>query len=1046
MNKKFLSAILFGALMVSSTGTFVSCKDYDDDIDQINKELTDIKSAISELQTKVGAGKFVTNIVKEGEGIKITWNDNSTNTIETIKGADGAAGKNGTVVTIVDGYWAFDGVKSEYPAKGDKGDKGESGEAAAAGHDAKISEDGYWMIWDAEAGDYKKTEYIAGGATAVAGEHGWTIIVRDKNGQEQSIYVPNSADLVSIAPALGELSEKDNCNFTIYYGLLDSEVAWTGTKGAMKAGMYPTLDRDVQMMLNPTGVDGTAYKFEFRASDNKELWGLKLKDVEPYEGDKLTRAASTSGVWTLPRDIEYVATNELNERADYVTQFKQNDDKYYALALNATSKADPSKVIKSQYLYTLKPLNIGGIKASDFRYNDQENKRNYVWGQNHKPDFTRYTYAQGAVEYIGKLKLSQVIYDYKLEIDKTEMTDAKINKYGLQISEDGYTFNATKEAAVDDWVHLKITYILVNGSQATVPFSVQIIAKDIVDVNSNIGSINEKFNANLVAAADAPFTALANKYVFSKEISFDLAEKLGSNYDEWVDAMYNGLNVSTNSDYRATFLRKAAIMTGGDPINNTVEHNAALVENFIYFDYVDADGKSCIYGVASNKLIASIKNIKALKVYFIAGTYSNGTIINTTPVKAPCYTVDGGAWTGDGYALPLNNAFRVKLAVEKEQQTVAGFDFTFQLTMPNNSPIKRETVGNQTSKWNDDKDFLTIYGQKYNDQVNVDMRDAFVGAFALKSPSEAPEYFDYDYAYGPMKREAAWYNITWPTVETRDNATLIGVNLIARMPHSVTLGEIANTAEYSIWNTWGNIARVFNMTGLEASEDRPTYTTEAVEYHHFGVYRESLSNFTLKFASKVEDSQKATLKMNATGVKNGLIEAKAKYAANGVDVEYYTFSVSNASFEMADAFNNAYYLFDDASVSRGSKHIKLNEATQGIFTAMNGADRDIDGIKTTMFGLYPEVRQAEHLVYSALGNTTSGTPIIVELVPSTTNSNFFTGMTFKIPGGKGQYANDKKFEITFNVKDVFGTFKSFSFYARTVNEAIGNDNKPVGEE
>lgn len=33
MNKKFLSAILFGALMVSSTGTFVSCKDYDDDIE-----------------------------------------------------------------------------------------------------------------------------------------------------------------------------------------------------------------------------------------------------------------------------------------------------------------------------------------------------------------------------------------------------------------------------------------------------------------------------------------------------------------------------------------------------------------------------------------------------------------------------------------------------------------------------------------------------------------------------------------------------------------------------------------------------------------------------------------------------------------------------------------------------------------------------------------------------------------------------------------------------------------------------------------------------
>ena len=153
MNKKFLSAVLFGALMVSSTGTFVSCKDYDEDIDRIDKELVDIKSALSALQAKVDAGKYVTNVVKNGDGITVTWSDNSTSTIETIKGDKGEDGKNGTVVTIIDGYWAFDGVKSEYPAKGDKGDKGDQGEpgdAAAAGHDAKISENGYWMVWDTE--------------------------------------------------------------------------------------------------------------------------------------------------------------------------------------------------------------------------------------------------------------------------------------------------------------------------------------------------------------------------------------------------------------------------------------------------------------------------------------------------------------------------------------------------------------------------------------------------------------------------------------------------------------------------------------------------------------------------------------------------------------------------------------------------------------------------------------------------------------------------------------------------------------------------------
>ena len=67
MNKKFLSVILFSALMVGTAGTFTSCKDYDDDIDQINKELTDIKSSLSALQAKVDAGKYVTNVTKSGD-------------------------------------------------------------------------------------------------------------------------------------------------------------------------------------------------------------------------------------------------------------------------------------------------------------------------------------------------------------------------------------------------------------------------------------------------------------------------------------------------------------------------------------------------------------------------------------------------------------------------------------------------------------------------------------------------------------------------------------------------------------------------------------------------------------------------------------------------------------------------------------------------------------------------------------------------------------------------------------------------------------------
>ncbi len=70
MNKKFLSAILFGALMVTSTGTFVSCKDYDDDIDSLNEKLDKLAKDLSDLQTQ--AGTYVTAVKYDAATGKLT--------------------------------------------------------------------------------------------------------------------------------------------------------------------------------------------------------------------------------------------------------------------------------------------------------------------------------------------------------------------------------------------------------------------------------------------------------------------------------------------------------------------------------------------------------------------------------------------------------------------------------------------------------------------------------------------------------------------------------------------------------------------------------------------------------------------------------------------------------------------------------------------------------------------------------------------------------------------------------------------------------------
>ena len=63
MRKKYLSALLFGALLFASAGTFTSCKDYDDDIanlqGQIDKkaDLSSLTEQVTEMQTAVSAAK-----------------------------------------------------------------------------------------------------------------------------------------------------------------------------------------------------------------------------------------------------------------------------------------------------------------------------------------------------------------------------------------------------------------------------------------------------------------------------------------------------------------------------------------------------------------------------------------------------------------------------------------------------------------------------------------------------------------------------------------------------------------------------------------------------------------------------------------------------------------------------------------------------------------------------------------------------------------------------------------------------------------------------
>ena len=507
MNKKFLSAVLFGALMVSSTGTFVSCKDYDEDIDRIDKELVDIKSALSALQAKVDAGKYVTNVVKNGDGITVTWSDNSTSTIETIKGDKGEDGKNGTVVTIIDGYWAFDGVKSEYPAKGDKGDKGDQGEpgdAAAAGHDAKISENGYWMVWDTEKAAYVETEYIAGGAVAAQVKGGWNITVKDENGDEQTIFIPSSA-------TMGYMDVLNGANpMRALYGINEKDVEYGPAKKTLKKGLYTTLDRDLEVVVNPQGTDASAYSFSLMNSANVDT-ELPFKDAVPFKG-VLTRATSENAVWVLPHDFVRYENIDDARTKNYLL-FKANDGAKHALSLTATLN---ETTIKTPYDLSAQLKKIGEV------YVRLQNWENCAVNVDYTP----------IVSYISPSVDAAAVYDYWITLEQSAKNLKNAQLYGVEIDKEGHSFKFTRETGVNNSIKFVYNYILMDGTivqgDKDAPHFLAYQREEMANAHEiTLERLKTAMDATVILDANKNYT---NEYVLTTK-AYDLAKLVGDMSD-----------------------------------------------------------------------------------------------------------------------------------------------------------------------------------------------------------------------------------------------------------------------------------------------------------------------------------------------------------------------------------------------------------------------------------------------------------------------------------------------------------------------------------
>ena len=891
MRKKYLSALLFGALLVASTGTFTSCKDYDDDISNLQTQITANADAIKKLQELMGQGQFVTGVSKTGEGLVFTMsNGGSSITIPVVDGQDGA---DGTIITMdpTTHNWIIDGEDTGICAqgqKGDKGDKGDQGETGPQGpageqgpagadgqdgkdgHSPKINAAGNWEVWDDEKQEWADTGMSAIGAQTyvVTYENYYELNVMEQDAEGnnlgfKSIKLPMSGTLLSITPELNGQSYAQN--FDIYYGILTSDVEWKGHKavdGKMLAGMYPTMDRDIKMQLNPSDVDANDYEWSFVDTDNTTPWGLSFGDPEVWSGKATiaTRAiTSANGLWALPRDVQRIVLTETQGRPDYVTQFKSNDEDKYLFALKGTSKVD-GKSVKSPYVYTFQANNVNSVEDILVGVGDLNiYGRTFLPGVEYTPTFDMLL---SKSDYKTQLADSALVYDYYLEIDRSKITAANIDRYGIEVTPDGYRFIANKEAVVNNTIPFIYHYILINGKTGERKFNVSFTDAAVVVEDKFIGDITAKFDAEY------------NGKIFemTKIIRLDGAngffEHLGGKgsdgYKKWIDALARnweggtvitdpdeiGHKVFNKRDTKNPDIDYTVELLGGDPINNqgtedVAAYNSYLLKNYIDFRYVDEKGNSCLTGN-----IQDLEKIVALEVTFKADP-------ETGNVQVPYYTSDNEPWDEKRIdngkqksALPLDNAFRVEITTRADQIEVAKMNFTFELQQPTMDITP--DAGN-FSEWTADpktkEEILMSYGA-YNKENDGSMWLPLYESFKAWTK----EYTEYD-------ANAKYYTL-------QDDAADQTVSILGAIDGTANDFYMANQQTektgLNYTSVWEDL--LTNANGVKTTDNTEKATMVKVAYHHYGVYPEDLfidgekNQFKLVFASLLKNSD---LKMAA---------------------------------------------------------------------------------------------------------------------------------------------------------------------------------------
>ena len=635
MRKKYLSALLFGALLFASAGTFTSCKDYDDDIDGLRTELTELKNAVSELQSAVDNGDYVTNVEKSAEGLVITFKTAGPKTI-TLED------QVGSTVEVKDGVLYIDGVAQDF--------------AVAPGtetQDQIIIENGMWSVLQ-EDGTYKSTGVPVSGVTVSGSQaEGFVFTIYDADGTKQEVELPSAASLItSITVA------NDTKDFTITKATFNKPSKWAGKATMPEDGATIFTSSELDIRVNPVDAPAAEVEYYLTNAANQSLSNVVLSASSSDIGKGLTigeaqgRAAyNDNGLFTLAMDMKVLTKSEgeafvkeLNEKAK-ADATNRNDKIAYAVNANSTTRSDYSVAIDVEDADPMTKVQIKGYDG---------NADEAILG-NSVTRAARVMVNKDQVYTIENIDAEVgTLYDLYFEVSEKDATN-----YGLKTDDLGRTFQITKRPDVSTAAKALTLYVHtldVLGNVRVATYSITL--SDAVDTAAEYAPVT------------FPLSNLTDKNDKNDAFSIDIntmKEALGdAAWQEWFNA----------TDLANTTITIHEKEDASDPAVETIL--TSNTDEGLAYELLKADGKTAATDAAD---LASIKmnvyeNANALeanKQYYAKVTFNNGSSQEVNNIIVPVTFV----------AAPLSDLFEIASGFyNTELETITAYFRSTTITSP----------------------------------------------------------------------------------------------------------------------------------------------------------------------------------------------------------------------------------------------------------------------------------------------------------------------------------------------------------------------------